>query len=247
MKTAKFFVLMHLLMAFLALTSCRRNTDDVWEDTKSAGRHMGRGVRTLGGKHGDSRQVVSRDEFYAGDVSDDSTQYVGQSEQPSGDFIPLSDVQNQNDLAMGESIAPQPKENPGDPGSSIPGIESFRDPSTIPGLSGIFKSIQFEYNSNLVKGPENVETIRKVADYMKANPRTYVFVEGHCDERGPEAYNYALGSRRSNAVRNMLIEQGVNHDNLFTISYGKDRPLLHDHNEEAWSQNRRADFKIYQK
>ncbi len=235
---------MYLLAVCISLTGCRRNGDDIWEDTQSASRHMGRGFRTLGGKHGDSRQIVNRDDFYAEDVA------VGGSMDgsgASGEFIPLSDVQNPNDLAMGESIAPQPRESPGDPGSSIPGIDAFRDPSTIPALAGIFKNIQFEYNSNLVKGPDNLEILRKVSDYMKSKPTTYVFVEGHADERGPEAYNYSLGSRRSNAVRNMLIEQGVSSDNIFTISYGKDRPLLHDHHEEAWAQNRRAEFKIYQR
>lgn len=70
-------------------------------------------------------------------------------------------------------------------------------------------------------------------------------MEGHCDERGPEAYNLALGSRRAHAVRNMLLQQGVHPDQVFTISYGKERPLVMEHHDEGWAQNRRAEFKIY--
>lgn len=234
-------MVLNLFVILLSLTGCRRSSNEFWEDTKSAKRHVGRGFRTLGGKHGDSRQVRSRDEFYSDEP------YADYSYEDQGAFIPLEDMPNPNEVAMADSISPQPRENPGDPGSSIPGIDAFRDPSTVPGMSVIFKNIQFDYNSNLVKGQDNLEIIKNVADYMKRRPNVYAFIEGHTDERGPEAYNLALGSRRSNAVRNMLINEGVNPDNLFTISYGKERPLLLEHHEEAWGQNRRAEFKVYQR
>lgn len=150
-----------------------------------------------------------------------------------------------NQIAMAEYVAPQPKDSPGDPGSPVPGIDQFRDPSTMAGLGYIFSTIHFEYNSSMVKGAQNQETIQKIATYMKSNPSTYVFVEGHCDERGPEAYNLALGSRRANSIRNTLIKEGVSPNNLFTISYGKERPIAFDSNEDAWAMNRRADFKLY--
>lgn len=243
MKLARYFMLLNLLLIALSMTSCRRNGDDVWEDTKTAGRHMGRGIKSLGGKHGDSRMVYSPDDFYTEDGS-----YVSSNAPSSGgDFIPLQDQQNNDELAMADSVSPQPRESPGDPGSSIPGIQAFKDPSTIPGLSGIFQNIKFDYNSNLIKGQQNMDILRSVADYMQRNPNTYVFVEGHTDERGAEAYNLALGSRRANAVRNALIADGVSPDNLFTISYGRERPAVRESHEEAWSQNRRAEFKIYQR
>ncbi len=239
MKIARTIYILNLMMLCLSLASCRRNTSDVWEDTKSASRHIGRGFRSLGGKNGDSRQVISRDAFY---VSDDYDYYV-----PENEFVPLEDERFSNQMAMTENRAPQPRETPGEVGSSVPGIDSFSDPHTIPGLSNVFRNINFEYNSNLVKGENHLQTIRNVADYMKKKPNTYVFIEGHTDERGPEAYNLALGSRRSNAVRNLLISEGVNPNNIFTISYGKERPLVMDHHEESWAQNRRAEFKIYQR
>lgn len=239
MKKVNFFCL-NILMLGLALTGCRRSGDDVWEDTKSAGRHMGRGVRSLGGKHGDSRQINDRGEFCATDDQPGSA--VSDCE-----FVPLQDENGNAMTGMADSNFRQARETPGDPGSSIPGIEAFQDPSTNPALAGIFQNIYFEYNSSLIKGQENLQILHNVADYLKANPNTYIFAEGHTDERGAEAYNLALGSHRSNSVRNMLINDGANPDNIFTISYGKEHPQVMDHHEEAWSKNRRAEFKVYQR
>ena len=146
---------------------------------------------------------------------------------------------------MSEDNFRQAKESPGDPGSSIPGIEAFRDPTTNSAWASVFRNITFEYNSSLIKGQDNLNTIRNIADYMKKNPSIYIFVEGQTDERGAEAYNLALGSHRANAVRNMLINEGASPDHIFAVSYGKERPVLMEHHEEAWAQNRRAEFKIY--
>jgi peptidoglycan-associated lipoprotein len=230
--------LLTIALCALILTGCCRNTCEVWDDTKTASRHMKRGFCALGGKHGDSRVVCSVDEFY---VADDGYYAYGT------DFVPLPDANCNGDVSMAEFVARQPSTTPGDPGSSLPGIEAFKDPSTVPGMDRVFQNVYFEYNSNQVKSQENFDTVRKIADYMRSHPQTYIFVEGHCDERGPEAYNLALGSRRANAVRNMLIEQGVNPDNVFTISYGKERPLVFEHHDEAHAKNRRAEFKIYQR
>lgn len=239
MKKGKLLLIVNLLLVCLSLTGCRRNTNDVWEDSKTAGRHMHRGLRAMLGKNTNSRQIRSRDEFMPCGGSYTSYQ--------QNDFIPLSDDMYSDHIAMADSRIQQPKESPGEPGSSVPGIDSFSDPSMVSHLASTFKNIHFEYNSNLVKGSDNLLIAHQVADYMKKNPYTYIFIEGHCDEKGPEAYNLALGSRRSNAVRNLLISEGVSPDNIFTISYGKERPLVLDHHEEAWAKNRRAEFKVYQR
>lgn len=247
MRIAQLFMASLILLVPLTTSSCRRNSDEVWDDSRSASRHMSRGIRSLGGKHGDSRAVQCREQFnpYNDNFCQDGT-YSGSS-SVGEDFIPLSDQFGDDQVAMADYVAHQPRETPGDPGSSIPGISAFQDPSSNPRWASVFRNINFEYNSNLVKGQENIETLHAVANYMRNNNNVYVFVEGHCDERGPEAFNLALGARRCNAVRNQLIQEGVNPDNVFTISYGKERPLFLDHNEEAWTQNRRAEFKIYQR
>lgn len=239
-------VVMHLLAIMLIFTGCNRNPNTMWEDTKSAGRYMNRGFNSLGGKHGDSRQVYSRDEFMGPEYDDVNYQQT-ENNQAVNDYVPLSDDPNVPDMSMSDVVSRPPRETPGDPGSSIPGIQAFKDPSTNPRLANIFRNITFPYNGSLIKGDDNLQTIHNVAEYLKSHSNTYVFVEGHCDERGPEAYNLALGSHRSNAVRNMLIDDGVNPDNIFTISYGKERPVIMGHDEESWQQNRRAEFKVFER
>lgn len=249
MQLTKFLLPLCALVCALTTTACQRNCSDVWEDSKSASRQMSRGVRTLGGKQQHSRSVQCRDDFMPmNDVCYPSYEGAAATfDVPPLEFVPLADQSHDDEIAMADYVSRQPRETPGDPGSSVPGIEAFQDPSANAAWAGVFRNISFDYNSSLVKGQANLQTVHAVADYMKRNPNTYIFVEGHCDERGPEAYNLALGARRSNAVRNLLIQEGVDQDRMFTISYGKERPLIHDHHEEAWNQNRRAEFKVYQR
>lgn len=237
MNTRKIFLIFNLMFACLTLTGCNRTKHDVWEDSKTAGRHVNRGFKALMGKNVNSRQIKSRDQFMP----------INGYGYQEDEFIPLADNSYSNEIAMGDFRVQQPKESPGEAGSSVPGIDFFVDPSTEAHLHGIFQNIFFEYNNNLVKGQNNLTVVHRIADYMKKNPYTYIFVEGHCDEKGPEAYNFSLGARRSNAVRNLLISEGVSPDNIFTISYGKERPLVFEHHEEAWSKNRRVEFKVYER
>ena len=118
----------------------------------------------------------------------------------------------------------------------MPGIDAFRDPSTIPQLAPIFRPIYFAYNCDMIKGQQNLETVHMIVDYMRYHPRLCVFIEGHTDERGAQAYNLALGSRRANTIRNLLIANGANPNNLFTVTYGKERPVVLESHEEGWSK-----------
>lgn len=253
MKTSKIIFLTALFGLVCILQSCTRTGNDVWEDSKSAGRHMKRGASALGGKQGDSRQIRSRSDFECVDdenyIPDGDVQACDYQDAYSGgqdgDFIPIDDPSNE--LSSADMVSRPPRETPGEPGSSIPGIQAFRDPSTIPQLAGIFRPIYFEYNSNMIKGSQNLQTVHSIADFLRSHQNIYIFIEGHTDERGPQAYNLALGSRRANAVRNLLISDGISPDRLFTISYGKERPCVLECHEEGWSKNRRAEFKIYER
>ena len=226
-----------LTLVIIITSGCYRSTDEVWDDTLTAGHHVGRGFDTLGGKGGDSRQVQSTDDFYA--LNEDPYNY-------SPDFMPYFEEGDPSDLYCMADVRPS-KHSPGDPGSSIPGIEGFREPSSDAIYSKVFRPVYFEYNSNQVKGQENLQILQNIASYMQQHPSIYVFVEGHCDKRGPEAYNFALGSRRSNEVRNYLIGEGVSPDHLFTISYGKEKLLALGDDEASHRMNRRDAFKIYEK
>jgi peptidoglycan-associated lipoprotein len=83
-------------------------------------------------------------------------------------------------------------------------------------------------------------TLDRQSAWMGRFPQVQVMVEGHADERGTREYNLALGQRRANAARDVLVAGGVAPARISTISYGKDRPAALGSNEQAWSQNRRA-------
>ncbi len=84
------------------------------------------------------------------------------------------------------------------------------------------------------------ETLNKQAQWLRAYPRYSVTVEGHADERGTRDYNFALGQRRAQAVRDYLMAQGISGGRMRTISYGKERPVATCNDNSCWSQNRRA-------
>jgi peptidoglycan-associated lipoprotein len=220
----------------LSSSSCCRSRSEVWEDTKTCGRYVGKGMRSLFGQHVDSRDYAN---FYERWEDDPTTDRLAATK--SSEFIPLSDSGPANNLALQDF--PISRESPGDPGSPIPGIDKFTHPTGE--LAALFNNIHFDTDSYTIQGSENIATLRKIADFLAAHPHLYIFVEGHADERGAAAYNLALGARRSNAVRNFLIQHSVDPDRLFTISYGLERPLAQGHDESSWKQNRRAQFKLY--
>ena len=84
--------------------------------------------------------------------------------------------------------------------------------------------------------------IAEAAAFLKSNPNLVLVIEGHCDERGTEEYNRALGERRAIAVENKMREQGVDLASIRTVSYGEDKPAVTGSGESAWSQNRRAEL-----
>ena len=114
------------------------------------------------------------------------------------------------------------------------------DPRTLEYVSETYGDrVFFDFDSSVVR-PDAESTIRDWANWMQSYPDIAVMIEGHCDERGTREYNLALGERRANAVRNVLIALGVDPMRIETISYGKERPAVEGHMEEAWSQNRRG-------
>lgn len=85
-------------------------------------------------------------------------------------------------------------------------------------------------------------SIDEVSRYMQSSSSVRVKLEGHCDERGTNEYNLALGERRAQSVKNYLVQLGIDESRLSTISYGEERPAAEGGNESAWSQNRRVEF-----
>jgi peptidoglycan-associated lipoprotein len=88
--------------------------------------------------------------------------------------------------------------------------------------------------------PEAREILTRQADWLRRYPNVTVTIEGHCDERGTREYNLALGERRAQAAKNVLVALGIPASRISTISYGKERPAVVGSTEEAYAQNRRA-------
>jgi peptidoglycan-associated lipoprotein len=84
----------------------------------------------------------------------------------------------------------------------------------------------------------------KKAAWLRANPNAAVTIEGHCDERGTNEYNLALGDRRADSAKSYLVDLGIAASRLTTVSYGEERPVCSQQNEECWSKNRRAHFVV---
>jgi peptidoglycan-associated lipoprotein len=100
-------------------------------------------------------------------------------------------------------------------------------------------NVYFAFDSSVIDASAQ-GTIRLWAEFLARYPDVPVVIEGHCDERGSREYNLALGERRAEAAASLLIALGIDAARVSTVSYGKERPAVEGHNEEAWSFNRRA-------
>ena len=105
------------------------------------------------------------------------------------------------------------------------------------------EKVYFDFDKYDLK-PQYRDTLKTKADILKQYSEFRVIIEGHCDERGTEEYNLALGERRARAVYEYLQLLGVNAGQLEMVSYGEERPAVMGGNEAAWSKNRRAEFKV---
>jgi peptidoglycan-associated lipoprotein len=135
------------------------------------------------------------------------------------------------------------------PAQPVPGFQdqAVTDMPLAPELASVagLQRIHFAFDQHTLSDQAR-ETLAGNAAWLKANPGARVVIEGHCDERGSDEYNLALGERRALAAQSYLISLGISANRLSTISYGEERPLAPGRGEEAWAQNRRAEFKVVQ-
>lgn len=205
-----------LFSCFCFLTGCIGNKFSVWKDN-----------------------LVSSNYKKTTELWDeDSNDLLGPMEE---EFIGL----NEEDLKQkfNDGAIPPPKNVPGEEGSKLPGIEAFAYP--IGHEREVFRTLYFNTDKDTLEGKNYYQTIDQISQYLKKNPQLFIFIEGHCDERGPQQYNLSLGARRANYIRSMLVQKGVHPEKIHTVSYGKEKPITQEHNREAWAKNRRAEFKIY--
>jgi len=106
-------------------------------------------------------------------------------------------------------------------------------------VASVGDRVFFDTDSTQVRG-DGRATLERQAAWLARYPQVTVYMEGHADERGTREYNLALGQRRANAARDLLVAGGVSGQRIQTVSYGKDRPAALGSDEASWAQNRRA-------
>jgi len=210
-----------LLLITLSLAGCSRSSDAM------AGlRTKWEQLKSIWGE--DSEGMLASEGFY------------GPLEE---EFVPLQEEDLEMEFA--DAAIPQPKEVPGSLAGGIPSLNQFR--SAFADLAKIFQNVYFNTDDYVLRRPEYVQVIDGIAKYMKKHPNVHVSIAGHCDERASEAYNLALGTRRSNYIRSLVVQRGADPNRLHAVSYGKEQPVDLGHNSSSWSRNRRVEFKIYEK
>lgn len=118
--------------------------------------------------------------------------------------------------------------------------------SALPGddqAKSIFRDVLFDYDKYDIKTDAR-PALDAVAAYLGSNKGINIVVEGHCDDRGTNEYNLALGERRAKSAKNYLTSLGVSPDRMIIITFGEEKPVCTAQNESCWQQNRRAHFVV---
>ncbi|NQT83669.1 OmpA family protein [bacterium] len=123
--------------------------------------------------------------------------------------------------------------------SDAPPIFDFQEPEN----TEVFQDIHFDFDRSEVRAVDR-PILEGIAEYLQANSDVYLLIEGHCDERGTNEYNLALGEKRSLSTREFLAGLGVAAQRIVTITLGEEDPIDLGHTQEAWAKNRRAHFKV---
>ena len=143
-----------------------------------------------------------------------------------------------------QTSAPKPAVEAKREGASTSSLEALRSgESTATPPSSALKDAYFAFDKYDLSSAAR-ENLTANANWLKANPAARVQVEGHCDERGTQEYNMALGAKRAQATVDYLKTLGIAASRMSTISYGEEIPVCKEHTEDCWAKNRRARFVI---
>ena len=140
-----------------------------------------------------------------------------------------------------EPLAQTSKTSPSDAARAAEGKAQLDDAARR--LTTNFSRVHFSLDSSELNA-DSREALAANSEIMRAHAGLSVDIEGHCDDRGTTDYNLALGQKRAESIRDYLVRQGISKARLTATSYGKERPLATGHTETAWSQNRRAEFRV---
>ena len=125
----------------------------------------------------------------------------------------------------------------------VPVVVPLPPPTPTPAPPLQFGDVFFDFDKWAIRR-DQIATLEANIGLLKKNPDVRIVIEGHCDERAGETYNFGLGDRRAEAVKKYLVDKGINPERLAVVSYGKQKPFEPGRNEKAWSKNRRAHFVV---
>lgn len=137
----------------------------------------------------------------------------------------------------GEAPPPKPPE------AKVTPPEAKKEVPVTPAAVVELKDIHFDFDRYNIR-PGDTDILKENYGWYKKNPNRKTRIEGHCDERGTVEYNLALGQKRADSTKNYLLKLGVDGKMIETVSYGKEKPLCMEHNENCWAKNRRAHFLV---
>lgn len=228
------FKLMTVLVAGLALATvpgCSKKAVQSGGDTQSAQQKAAKG--------GGSTESIESPRTGVGNFPDTSMQSGSGSDLRGLDKNP-NEERIAGNTGSGTMLAKA--DTPGSAARQLDEIRSEQAASAAAGLRDVF----FAYDSWTIS-EEGRQALSRDAEWLKSNPAIALKVEGHCDERGTSAYNLVLGEKRAKAVRNFLVELGINAGRLSVVSYGKERPFCNEHAESCYQQNRRGHLVVKSK
>jgi peptidoglycan-associated lipoprotein len=137
-----------------------------------------------------------------------------------------------------DSVRAQVERDPDSLGTTslVSGLDPARD-------AALAEPVYFDFDRADLR-PEAQHRLDEKLVILRGYPRLEIQIEGHCDERGSDEYNLALGNRRAAAIKRYLVEHGIAESRITIISYGEERPAESGHDEEAWARNRRGEFRV---
>ena len=137
-------------------------------------------------------------------------------------------------------VKEEPKAEPGKEAAKPEVKEEDKEKAAAAAAAGL-QPIYFDFDRSFVR--DDAKAVMKAnAEWLKANPKVKIKIEGNCDERGTKEYNQALGQRRATSAKKYLTDMGIAANRISLISYGKEKPVCTDSSESCWQKNRRDDF-----
>ncbi len=156
---------------------------------------------------------------------------------PAVSAVAPASTKNENTAPAETTMAPSSAETRGMGRAEPVEVHPLDDPNSPLAV----RTVHFDFDSSRIRD-EYRENILAHGAYLADHPSAAVTLEGHADERGTRAYNMALGERRANAVRDLMLLNGASTSQIRVVSYGEERPVDPRHNEAAWAKNRRVEI-----